>query len=424
MKRWVALGFSLALLTVMSVTASRIYLADRWRHSNNPEDWQKAANLEPGNGEYWDHLGRYRQWDFDAANLDLAQEYDKRAVAADPRSSGYWTDLAGAYEQAGKIEPARQAFERAVADYPLSAEVKWNYGNFLVRQSELDSGFEQLRGAIELDPKLTTLAISRCWNADADIERILAKALPPQTDAYAIAIEFLAGEHQADAAMKVWDRLLELHRRFPLSASFDLVDELLRQSRTEEAKRVWKRAFDANHLPYDSPADGSVVWNGGFEHEIADGGLGWRIVTVPGVETQEDEGAFHSGARSMRIAFAGSLNMQFNHLFQYTVVRPSCTYHFRAWVRTQNLTTESGIRFLLSDPDHHSDVQMMTDDLTGTNAWTPIEGDLTTGPETHVVLLQALRLQSRLFENKIEGVAWVDDVSLVPAANCVGEARP
>lgn len=408
----------------MSVAASRIYLADRWNHSNNPEDWLKAVGLEPGNGEYWDHLGRYRQRDFDAANLPLAQGYYERAVAADPRSSNYWMDLASAYEQAGKMDAARQAFVRAVADYPLSAEVKWNYGNFLVRQSDLDGGFAQLRRAMELDPKLTPLAISRCWNADADIERILSQALPPDTGTYTATMKFLADEHQADAALKVWDRLLGLHRRFSLSATFDLVDELLHELRTEDAQRVWTQAYDANHFPYHTPADGSVVWNGGFEHEIANGGLGWRIWTVPGAETEEDEGAFHSGARSMRIAFGGSANVDFNHLFQYAVVQPSCTYHFRAWVRTQNLTTESGIRFFLADPNHYNEVQLMTNDLTGTNAWTPLEGDLTTGPDTRVVILQARRLPGRQFENKIEGVTWVDDVSLTPAANCAEKAKP
>ncbi len=45
-----------------------------------------------------------------------------------------------------------------------------------------------------------------------------------------------------------------------------------------------------------------------------------------------------------------------------------------------------------------------------------MEADIETGPSTHALVLQVRRLPSRAFESRIDGTAWVDDVSLVPVA--------
>ncbi len=41
--------------------------------------------------------------------------------------------------------------------------------------------------------------------------------------------------------------------------------------------------------------------------------------------------------------------------------------------------------------------------------------DLTTGPDTHFLLVHLYRTASRLFENKLSGTVWLADVTLVPA---------
>jgi hypothetical protein len=62
--------------------------------------------------------------------------------------------------------------------------------------------------------------------------------------------------------------------------------------------------------------------------------------------------------------------------------------------------------------------------MTHTQPWLATDADITTGPQTHILEIQIRRLPSRLFNNKLSGSVWVDDVSLVPAAPAPGLASP
>jgi tetratricopeptide (TPR) repeat protein len=413
-KRWAALLVSLAVATPLTYTAGKIFLADRWNRSSKPTSWLRAAAIEPKYGEYWHHLGFYRQWDFEGADLHLAQEYYLKAVQINPRSSRYWMDLASAYEQADETARAGEAFERARAAYPISAEVKWNYGNFLLRQGAISEGYSQIRKAIDTNPKLIPLAISRCWNSNPDVDRLLDEALPPDVDAYFSALDFFASGHDVDSGLKVWNRLLRLGKTLPLKRTFPFLDVMIQGERTGDAERVWKQAVVAAGEPLDKPADDSVVWNGGFERDPLGGGFDWRENGITGAAMEIDTAVFHSGARSMRIDFEGGSNLDFQNLFQYVPVDPSRPYHFRAFLRTEGITTESGMRFFLTDPSSRGATAVLTEGLVGTQPWTALEADLTTGPASQIVLIQLRRLPSRLFDNKLGGTVWIDDVSLVP----------
>jgi hypothetical protein len=46
--------------------SAKAYMAARWDASSNPALCLKAAKLEPGNAEYWRHVGLLRQWDMNA----------------------------------------------------------------------------------------------------------------------------------------------------------------------------------------------------------------------------------------------------------------------------------------------------------------------------------------------------------------------
>jgi tetratricopeptide (TPR) repeat protein len=417
-KRILALLFSLVVAATVCAVAGRLFLASHFNSSSDSKRWLKAAQLVPGNAEYWMHLARYRQWDFDGSDLPLARQYYEKAVATDPRSSRDWMELASAYEQAADNDAARRAFDEAVSLYPLSAEVKWNYGNFLLRQGDTAAGFTQLGRATSIQADLTPLALSRCWESDPGVDLILSEIVPHTVDSYADAMDFFASIHDVNAGLQSWNRLLALKQPFPLKVTFDLITEMIHQQRAAEAQQLWRQAYDALGLRYDNPADGSVVWNGGFEHDVASGGMDWNEYEATGVTIEPVTSIVHSGKRSLRVAFGGSSNIDFNHVLQYVPVVPSCTYHFRAFMRTEVITTDSGVRFYVADTSGNGAVRLLTPNTIGTHDWTAVEGDLTTGPDSHVVLIQLRRIPSRLFENKIEGAVWIDDVSLTPPPDC------
>ena len=112
----------------------------------------------------------------------------------------------------------------------------------------------------------------------------------------------------------------------------------------------------------------------------------------------------------MQIEFDGERNIDFRHL-THDVVAPPGHYHFRALVRTSELTTDQGIRFRLVDSSGRLNLE--TTQLTGTHDWTPVDLDFTLAGPVRLLRIEVVRQPSAKFDNKIRGRAWVDSVSLV-----------
>ncbi|MGC2736956.1 MAG: hypothetical protein WA274_03600 [Candidatus Acidiferrales bacterium] len=129
-----------------------------------------------------------------------------------------------------------------------------------------------------------------------------------------------------------------------------------------------------------------------------------------------------AGVRSVRLDFGGGRNLEITEPMQFVAVEPNRKYHFHAYMETEGITTESGMRFSITDPNHNAAVSQLTDNLTGSHQWTALDLDLTTGPDTHFLLVNLYRTASRMFENKLSGTVWLADVTLVPAESEPGNA--
>jgi hypothetical protein len=64
-----------------------------------------------------------------------------------------------------------------------------------------------------------------------------------------------------------------------------------------------------------------------------------------------DRALAHSSKQSLRVIFDGSANLDFAQLVQFVPVKANRHYHFATFVRTESITTDSGVRFLIYDPN-------------------------------------------------------------------------
>jgi hypothetical protein len=196
---------------------------------------------------------------------------------------------------------------------------------------------------------------------------------------------------------------------------------LIQSDRAEDASRVWREALAAAGLPHNEPVNQSLIWNGDFNRDFLNGGLDWRWSFPFGASIGFDTAPPSSAGRSLRLDFSGGANLDLMEPLQFVPVGPSRRYHFHAEVKTEGITTENGISFLISDPNNGA-AMVTTENLTGTRTWTPVDMDYTTAPATHFLSIQLRRSPSRLFENKLSGTAWIGDVSLV-ASNGAGQPQ-
>jgi type IV pilus assembly protein PilF len=402
------------LVGILVFAAGRVWLAEHWNASSRPRLWLKAAKLEPDNAGYWEHLGLYKQWDLVNGDPRQAVRYLERATQINPRSDRAWMELASADEALGDRTGARQAYEKAQADHPISSDVAWRYGSFLLRQGVFVAGFAEIRRALVTDPTLATSAISECWQASPNIGAILDEALPAKSDYYLTAINFLLSQKQFEAALAVWNRLLTLKQPITMAQAIPLVDALMDQNRMDEADQIWQQALEATNWPHNRNEKGQLVFNSGFEHGLVNGGFGWRELPVSGARFSFDSRVRHSGTRSLRIDFDGSANLDFQHVLQYVPVQSKTRYRFSAYVRTEKISTDSGIRFAIYDPRHPAKVQVLTPTMVGTNPWAPVNTGIVTAADTDLLVIALRRIPSWKFDNKLAGTVWVDDVSLVP----------
>lgn len=415
-KRASLLAVVLVVAGTLAYSSGKFAVAAQLHRSSKPDLWRLAARLEPGNAEYWRRLGLSRQWEVDSGNLPEAIRDLQMASRTNPRSADVWLELSDAYQASGDTSRAREAFEKAKANYPISSEVAWRYGNFLLYEGKQSEGYAQIRQALLTDPAIATAAIDECWRSDPHVDPILEKALPAKAVYYRAAANYFLAQNQLDPALAVWNRQREKGLAFAMSDSTRLVDSLIAENRIGEAQQVWKEAVEGSRWPRDVGNRYSLVWNGGFEYGFANGGFDWREVDAGGSSFAFDSFAAHSGSRSLRVSFDGTANVDFHDLFQEVPVAAGVHYHFSAFLRTEAISTDSGIGFGVYDPRHPSEIHVVTPELIGTNPWTEVKADIESGPDTHLLRIVLQRRPSWKFDNKLSGTVWVDDVTLIPAS--------
>ncbi len=409
----VAASFAVAI--ILSYFSIRNALAVHYAGLQTAEAYERATHLEPADPRNWYLLGRHWQYNLEDPDAARAIRSYLSALSLNPASWETWLDLAAAYESEANLVAARDAFLHAKKAYPLSAEVSWRYGNFLLRQGELEPAFAEMRLAVEADPKRAAEAFSRSLGAGASIETALARVLPPISEAYLDVIRDQAIDGHTGNALKVWDRLPSLHPSFPLQDSFSLVGALMREKRISEASQVWDQA-----VVYAGQADlqdppGSILWDGGFESNVEGDGFSWLISEgFRSVQVSIDTQERHSGNRSLRLVFDGKSNVNFAGVCHYVPVQPSKAYRFSAWVKTRALSTDQGIRFQLHSLGTQDTSSAVTSDVHGTASWTRVELSWSSGKDVHELHVCLVRFPSEEPDNKVQGTAWVDDVALIP----------
>jgi tetratricopeptide (TPR) repeat protein len=404
-----------AVAVVVSFFGIRMALAARAADGTTAIDFEMAARLEPRNPEYWYRLGHYKQYSLEDPDPARATESLHRAIALDPHYTEAWLDLATSFELDGNAEATRDAYGHAERSYPVSAEVAWRYGNYLLRAGDLPHAFEELHRALLADPSRAAAAFSRVYRADPNLDEILAKVLPAKPAVYVDVIAEATSAKQFGVAQEVWAQLLTFHPHLQIRDFSGLADALLYSGADSDARRIWEQGTATLNLsPLLQPQD-SVIWDPSFESGISNASFAWQFQPIAqGVRTTFDGTQEHSGRQSLRISFDGKENPNLDVACAMGLVEPGGHYLFSGWIKTQELTTKQGISFRLLGLGGDYLPPVLTREVHGTTPWTSIEVPWTAGPKNRRVQVCVRRDPSDDPDVRISGNAWIDDVTLVP----------
>jgi hypothetical protein len=416
-QRGILVFVALLAALFLSYFSIRNARADHFAGLQSRQAFERATQLEPGNARNWYLLARYWQFNLEESDPQQAIRAYRVSVSIDPRSPENWLGLGSAYESVGDIAPARDAFLQAKRAYPLSAEVSWQYGNFLLRQGELKTAFAEMQRAVQADPKRGAEAFSRSIRAEADVDLVLDRVLPPLRDVYVDVIWDQINDGHTEYALKTWDRLAAIHPSLPLQDVLTLMGSLVAKKQFTEAQRVWSQAVIFAGMGDLQGPPGSVLWDGGFESGVANVGFSWFISDSLGsVQVGYDASEKHSGKHSLRLTFDGKSDVNFNGVCHYVPVQPSTPYHFSAWLHTRDLTTDQGIRFQLHSLGVQDSTFLVTPAVHGSQPWTEMNLPWVSGIDVQELQVCVVRFPSDQADNRIQGTAWIDDVALVPVS--------
>ena len=175
--------FAFAVVCLVGVAlyvelALRVFLAAHLAAKLEVSKTLKAIQLEPGNAEYRDFLGRNLA--LSGSTLDEAISNYRTAVELNRYEARYWLDLAGAYQFAGRTEEQGDSLERAAQADPTTPHVAWEAANFFLVRGDREKALRYFRVVLANDPEAVDSTLKLCWRAAGNATEILDQALHPE----------------------------------------------------------------------------------------------------------------------------------------------------------------------------------------------------------------------------------------------------
>ncbi len=384
---------------------------------------ERAVALDPANPEWHHRLGMVLCQSLEEPDRTEGLKHLRRATELNPYEARYWSDLAWVCEMNGDAACATQGVDEAVKLAPMRPQLHWVAANTFLRAGKTDAALEEFRRLLKLDPTYAPATFHLCLGALHDPQLILQRVLPPGTDprlrlAY---LNFLSTNELANQAHQVWLETVSAGASFPLASASPYLEHLLETGRFEEAQGVWQDLEKLGIIPQPNrDQDDNLVFNGDFERPPLGVGFDWRDRAGPFISLDLSDSSAHTGKRCLRIDFTVSRNEAYAPLYEFIPVPLNQAFLLTAFVRSQDITSDSGPRLQVVDPVHPQALNVTSESTVGSTPWHPISLKFCTGPDTRLVQLSVIRQRGRIFPTEITGSFWLDSVvlkSLGPASS-------
>ena len=351
-------------------------------------------------------LARMRSFQTDVAQ-DPAQL--RALLRQAPASPELWCDFGEALAEQRQNKEAGEAFRRAISLAPNSPPVLFRAATANLLAGSADEALRLFKQIFSIYPEYPAENIfSICSRFGVSTTQILGAVLAAdQPTAAAAYLRFLMRANRADDASQVW-LWITAHSLSTQPLVSEYAGFLLNQKSYGPAHEVWSAGRQTSKL--------NRVFNPSFELVTAAPSppFDWQFDALPNGagNIAVDREQHHSGSHSLRIQFAGKLNVTFGHVSQRLVVAPG-RYAFSVWSKTDNLTTDRGIHFAIFDAERPGTPLWTSEpDLLGSSDWTQTSASITISSGTPILRIVVARNPSEKIDSKIGGTAWLDDFEL------------
>jgi len=416
-------GARLALILLVAVPgvllglqAARMAMAARLAGRFDVASLRRAIALDPGNAVYPHQLGLVYAYSAGPANLPDAIRYLEKATQLNPRKAQYWSDLGEVCDTIGDAACSNQAAERALQLSPATPRFEWKAANHFLQEGHAGEALSHFRRLLALDDAYAQPVFQVCLRVLRDPQTVYQKVLPAgsETRLQLAYLDFVSAQGGIDFANRVWQQISSEGIACRFADVKPYVENLFASGHLRQATAVWRGLERDGVIPRADDGAANLVYNGGFAHTPLGAGFDWQARKVPYVETDFHDPSAFRGSRCLRVDYAAGRNLESEPVYEFVPVVPGRAYRLRAELRSENITSASGPRLRVTDPDCTACLNASTQTTVGTTPWHTVALDFAAGAHTRMVRLSVWRARSRTFPMEISGSFWLDDVSITP----------
>ena len=422
--RWRATLFLVATLVpgvwLMALTA-RAGLAGTWGESWEPRTIERAVALDGANAQLHFNLGTAYLW-AEGGNPEAAVKELRAATRLNPHAAIYWAALAPACYAAGEGECAAQAWERAARTSPANPRMAWEAALYYTVNGPPQAAWPHFRRLLRLEPEQAARVFDLLLGAGDAPESIWREVADSADGGVRLAfLSSLVSHAQFPAAERFWGEVAAAPGQLPLTAALGYVEDLLRRGHYRAAGQVWSHLQRTGVVAGASAA--SLVFNSGFEQPPLPAGLDWHLPPQKYLAADSASPVAHGGGRALRLEFTVPSNAEYEPAYQFVPVAPGESYRLSAWVRSESITSDSGPRLRVEDPQCPACLSLASAGTVGTQSWQQMELQFRAPATGEMIRLSLWRPRSRSFPMEISGQFWLDDVRLEPSKAATAAAR-
>lgn len=395
------------LFLVLIILASvRELVADKLADYGSFGTLKAATRVVPENAD--DHFKLARYYDLIARDQPAALWQYQQAVHWNPHDSHSWIGLADIYGASGDVDRQSAAIHEAVTQAPTNPEVAWVAANLNVSQGPNDDALRQFHIVLLSGSDNSPFAMQMAWRINPDVDSLLRDVIPANHDSYVPFLVFLMSKQDTEGSLKVWDALVNLQQPIESNRVFDYVRYLLAQKAADDAPAVWRQATPLIGAGGYLPSSNNLIVNPNFNMDVLNGGFDWQYRKQSSVSLQLDTNERHDGHRSLAITFDGP-GVSDAGIFQVIAVQPNTTYQFSGFYKNGEIDGAGGPAMALQDL-YSGQTYFQSKELKDSPDWNDVAGELTTGPDTKIVVLRVRRIPDG---SPIRGKLWIADFRLV-----------
>lgn len=348
------------------------------------------------------------EFDFVEKQIALLQDYR-------PLFAPAWLQLAQLYFLKGDKDAAMENAHFAQQLWKNRGFHLYKIASFWVKVGDTDNAIRTLGRYIITHPDdiYSSLHMARLLSGDpqkmlTELYTVDNSELLNEQEAHEDIFDYALKQEDAELAQTTWNKFssqLVINER--LVGRY--INFLIAQNDSELALTVWT-AYSAIDIS-------EKISNGGFENELSRLGFGWNFQQSDEYSWDIDDEIYHQGGKSLKLAFTGEHNVDFQHIRQIIPVEPGETYRFSGYWRGNGVSTTS-TPYIELTPMYTIERQNAR---VGTNkgnwGWEKIEEFIEIPLQSNFLRVRIRRNQSSSLDRNISGRVWFDELKLEKISN-------